>query len=434
MKLVDLLVYRLLGIMLLVIGVWSIVYFLVQMYEIHDGIDEGLINLKQEFIRQANTDPDFIDAMEKHNPLNMIVKKADYDSVKNMEERAYTGMVYFATEEEEEEVRLLETAFRCDLNGQYYTLKIFTSNVESNDLIKNILYSLIALYLVLALTLIFTGKKVIRKATRPFFHLLEKLEHFNLDEAGMIDFPKTRVKEFNALNNSVKKLLENNIRIYNEQKNFIENAAHELQTPLAIVIGKLELLIDRQDVQPEQIKEISAALNILNKMKRLNSSLLLLSKIKNKQFPKNLQLDLSDIFMQVFDDYRELIEHRGLKLDVHKQGNAICSMNPDLALIMVSNLVKNAISHNIQGGTIRARFSTGTIVIANDGKTNAQGDDIFERYKTRSDQSQALGLGLSIVKSITDLYGMEVNYKYDRQHIITIHFPTNSTVQRKKTG
>ncbi|MDR1154351.1 MAG: HAMP domain-containing histidine kinase [Bacteroidales bacterium] len=430
MKLVDHLVYRLLGMMLPVIGVWSVACFLMQIYEIYDGIDEGLINLKQEFIRQANTEPGFVNDMEKHNPLNIIVKKADYDSVKHLEERAYTGMVYFATEEEEEEVRLLETAFRCDLNGQYYTLKIFTSNVESNDLIKNILYSLIAFYFVLALTLIFTGKKVIRRATRPFFHLLEKLEHFNLDEAGMIDFPKTQVKEFNALNNSVKKLLENNIRIYNEQKRFIENAAHELQTPLAIVIGKLELLINRQDIQPEPLKEISSALNILGKMKRLNSSLLLLSKIKNKQFPKSRQLDLSDIFMQVFDDYRELTEHRRLKLDVYRQGNPVCSMNPDLALIMVSNLVKNAISHNIPEGTIRARFSTDTIVIANDGNHHVQGDDIFERYQTRSDQSQTLGLGLSIVKSITDLYGMEISYKYDRQHIITIHFPDN----RRKTG
>ncbi len=284
MKLSNHLTIRLSGIFILIMLVWSIIYFFFQMTEIYDGIDEGLNNLKQEFIYEANRSPDFVVDMEKHNPLNIIIDKISFEEAKDFKETYTASKVYFITEEEEEEVRMLTTAFFCEQNNQYYKLKIFTSTVESDDLIKSMLYLLIALWVCLALVIILVIKRVIHSSNKPFYQLLHDLKNFKLGDGKMIEFPANNIYEYTELNSSVKDLLEDNINAYNEQKNFIENASHELQTPLSITIGKLELIMNSNKLDQQQLEEMASALNSLNRMKRLNSSLLLLSKIKNKQF------------------------------------------------------------------------------------------------------------------------------------------------------
>ncbi len=139
MKLVDHITIRLSGLFIAILLIWSVIYFILQMNEIRDGIDEGLNNLKQEFIFKANRSPDFVTDMQKHNPLNIIVERITYEEAKDFKEVYTESKVYFVTEEEEEEVRMLTTMFFCEQDNEYYKLKFFTSTVERDDLIKNIL-------------------------------------------------------------------------------------------------------------------------------------------------------------------------------------------------------------------------------------------------------------------------------------------------------
>ncbi len=419
MKLVNYLLYRSVGVIFLVIFLWSVAYFFFQMYEIHDGIDEGLLNLKQEFVLDANTSPHFVEDMQKHNPLNIMVEEITQDEALPMREKFYTTQIYFETEQEKEEVRMLETAFYCESNQKYYRLKVFTSTVESDDLIKNILYLQMALLLVLGLLLYFTSRSLLEKIFQPFYKLLEQLKKFKLGKSEMFDLPETSIREFKELNQSVDILLQSNIKTYQDQKTFIENASHELQTPLAVTIGKLELLIGEKNITQEQAKSIATIIEILNRTKRLNSNLLLLSKIKNKQFPESEQLDLSEIFMQVSDEYEDLIHHREITVEISGKEHFIVQMNKDLAFILANNIIKNAIIHNLSGGFIRLIFSEKSIEIRNTGP-QPEINDIFERYQTQSAQSQSLGLGLSIVKSIIDLYQMKISYMYENEHIMII--------------
>lgn len=420
MKLVNHLTIRLSGIFILILSVWSVFYFIFQMNEIHDGIDEGLNNLKQEFILKANDSPEFVINMEKYNPLNMIVNHISYEDAINSKETYSTTKVYFPSEEEYEEVRMLTTVFRCEQDGQYYQLKFFTSTVESDDLVKSILYLLIILWLALALALIFANKAIIDKSSRPFRKLLSNLRGFELNNTKMIDFPDTSIDEYKELNIAVKKLLEENIQTFTEQKNFIENASHELQTPLAISINKLDLLINDKELERKQIEEISSILNNLNRMKKLNSTLLLLSKIKNKQFSNNEQLDLYRIFEETLENFEALIEHKELKLSINDTGHPIVMMNSDLAYIMATNLIKNAIAYNIKGGNITLAFTPDSITIKNDGMAPEDEVNIFDRYVSHSENKQSSGLGLSIVQSIVKLFGYKIAYQYNKQHIITI--------------
>jgi signal transduction histidine kinase len=398
------------------------------MNEIYDGIDEGLNNLKQEFVYKANGSSDFILSMEKHNPLNIIVEKISLEEAENFEETYSASRVYFVTEEEDEEVRMLTTAFFCESDKQYYKLKIFTSTVESEDLIENMLYLLIALWICLALVIILVIQKVVHSSNRPFYKLLNNLRNFKLNEMNIIKFPATNIQEYTELNKSVKNLLESNINAYNEQKNFIENASHELQTPLTITIGKLELLANDKKLEKEQLENITSALSSLNRMKRLNNSLLLLSKIKNKQFSGNERINMILVFEEILNDFEDLINHKKLVLDMEKKAGSLnISMNKDLAYILANNLIKNAVSHNIKGGNISIVFESDTIIISNDG-IPANNDNIFERYISSSTDAKSSGLGLSIAKSITGIYNFSITHRYQNKHIFTIKFPKSSAL------
>jgi signal transduction histidine kinase len=386
---------------------WSAVYFFLQMKEIHDGNDEGLTNLKQEFIAKANATPGFVAALKDNAPLNLIIKEITQEEAESVIENFATTKVYFATELEKEEVRMLTTAFRCAQDGKYYRLQCFTSTVESDDLIKNMLYLLLGLWVALALTVVIVSKAVISRTNKPFSQLLDRLKKFRLDDSRMIDLPSTQIQEYVQLNKSVKELLEKNIHVFTEQKQFIENTSHELQTPLAIVIAKMEALLEKHQDSKEYAEEIDGLLYILNRMRRLNSNLLLLSKIKNKQFAEATTVNLRHVLDSVIVDFEDLAAYKQISIEKKGDASPVIQMNEDLACILCANLVKNAIAYNEQNGKIIIRYTPAAITIANSG--NSAIKDVFNRYQSE----KSSGLGLSIVKSIIELYNIGISYRFE---------------------
>jgi signal transduction histidine kinase len=261
------------------------------------------------------------------------------------------------------------------------------------------------------------------KVNKPFYKLLNELEKFRLDNSQMINFAQTNIKEYSQLNKSIRELLKKNITIFTEQKVFIENTSLELQTPLAIVIAKLEMLIEKYHQNKEYAEEIADVLTILNRMKRLNVSLLLLSKIRNRQFPKTSFVNLRNVLESVIGGFEDLINYKNITIEKVGEGFPSLQMNEDLAYIMFTNLIKNAIAHNQNGGKIIVRYASEFITIANDGRES--GIDIFNRYQNASVDEKSSGLGLSIVKSIADLYSINVTYCYDKLHIFTVGLKKN---------
>lgn len=422
MKLVNYLTLKLTLSFLIILTVWSTIYFSLQLHEIYDDIDEGLDNLRQEFIVKANRSADFTEDMMKHNPLNIIVTKISYEDAQDIKDSFTTTKVYFETESEEEEVRMLTTAFYSEPNNQYYKLQLFTSNVETDDLSQNMLFLLIVLWICLIATMFVLSRIILNKSNKPFFQLIDHLKAFRLENRVLIEFPSTKIDEFEELNNSVKKLLENNIKTYSEQKDFIAHASHELQTPLAIAINKLELLISQDGLKEDQINEISSTLLTLNRMKRMNSNLLLLSKIQNRQFKDTKDLSLNSVIKDILTSLEDYIEHKDISCNIEEKGILYVDMNEDLAYIMFTNLLKNAISYNIPKGEIDITISTSEISIVNDGKKPDTSKDIFNRYVSGSANQNSLGLGLAIVKSITDYYASDIQYEYNGKHCIHLKF------------
>jgi signal transduction histidine kinase len=390
---------------------WAAVCFFLQMKEIQDGIDEGLTNIKQEYIFKANTMPGFIEILKNNTPPNLHIEEITTEEAGMVIERFTTTRVYFPTELEKEEVRMLTTAFRCEQNGNYYQLQFFISTVESEDLIENILYLLSGLWIALSLTMFIAGKIIITKANKPFYRLLDELKKFHLDNSRMINLPPAEIREYIQLNDAVRELLEKNIHVFTEQKVFIENTSHELQTPLAIVIAKLETLLEKHRDNESHVHELAGILNVLNRMKRLNTNLLLLSKIKNRQFAESRPVNLRETLEAVIIEFEDFTAYRQITIERKGDASPVLQINEDLACILFTNLVKNAIVHNEPDGMIRICYTPGSITIANTGKKAAV--NVFNRYQTGANDDISSGLGLAIVKSIAGLYQINIDYCHD---------------------
>lgn len=412
MKLINHLIHRITLFFTIVMLCWSAFYFALQMKEIHDGNDEGLTNLKQEFIAKANRLPDFAENMERESPLNLIVKEISQEEAETVMENFQTTRVYFSTELEQEEVRMLTSAFFCTLNGKHYQIQLFTSTVESNDLIENMLYLMLGLWIALILTVIIVSRIIISRANKPFYQLLNELKKFRPDSHAMVNFPQTKIEEYRQLNRAIRDLLAKNREVFTEQKQFIENSSHELQTPLAIVVAKLEMLLEKHQNQQEYVSEIASLLNTLNRMKRLNSSLLLLSKIRNCQFPETSAVNLREVVESVLADFEDLAACKQLAVETCGDASLCMQMNRELAHILFANLIKNAIAHNEAGGKIVVACEENAITVSNSGKQAVI--NVFGRYQNIRNDENSSGLGLSIVNAIAGLYKLEVTYRFEQ--------------------
>ena len=234
----------------------------------------------------------------------------------------------------------------------------------------------------------------------------------------------TKIDEFRVLDTELTDMLARNEKIYSSQKQFIENASHELQTPLAISLNKLELLAESNNLPEDQMAELDKISDTLNRLVRLNKSLLMLSKIENRQFADEENINFNDLVRQLTEDYYDLAEYKEISITVDTLSPLNFTMNRGLAITLVSNLIKNAIIHNHKDGSIQITIKNDSIAISNTGNPKALDTDyIYRRFYRNSHNEHSTGLGLSIVSSIVSNYKLTVTYTFNGQHNFVINFP-----------
>jgi signal transduction histidine kinase len=408
--------------MLVVIGVWAFVFYINMLDEIYDSIDDGLGNSKILIIEKVKTDTSLIyktDFMES----NYAIHEISESRAANFRDVYMDSVLYMLNESDYEPVRILKTAFRAE-NGKYYLLQIVSSMVEEDDLIADLLYASIWLYVILIASILIINNVLLRRIWKPFYNILAKLKGFRLESDQSFPAIKTNVTEFNDLNETVSDLLQRTIDTFNSQKQFIENASHELQTPLAIGINKLELMVEKNSFTDEQLHELSSVVQSLERLTRLNKTLLLLSKIENRQFTDEIPVNFNELAQRVAAAFSDLADFKSVTISISQEGTLKYRMNPELAEIMLTNLLKNAIVHNMNGGTIEVKINGSGISIENSSATpRLDESQIFRRFYKISSSKSSTGLGLAIVKSIASHYGLQVTYGFDRKHKFSIMFP-----------
>ncbi|WP_066834429.1 sensor histidine kinase [Rufibacter ruber] len=405
--------------LLVVLSAWAALFYYNMLDEIYDSIDDGLENQKILVMQKALQDSTVL-AQREFEAGYYQVKELPFNLAVNRKDQYRDTLMYMLNEKDYEPVRLLVTVFQQ--GGRYYELRVITSMVEEDDLIEDLLYSLLWLYLGLLVSLLTLNNLVLKSIWQPFYQILHRLQRFRLEKGEALPPVKTNIEEFRLLHETVDKLLQSNIDTYNSQKAFIENASHELQTPLAISLNKLELLVEKEGLTEEQMLQLGAVMQHLGRLSRLNKSLLLLSKIENRQFQEMGPVNLQEIVRQALADLGDQIEYKELQVSVQEEP-CLVQVNPDLATVLVYNLLKNAVVHNVQGGFLNLHLTAQALVLENSGKDQAlDTQKLFSRFYKEASVSGSTGLGLAIAKAICDLYGFSIRYRYQQAHLLEVTF------------
>lgn len=423
MKLIHYTLGRLAVVVLVMMAFWSVFFYFQIMEEVHDETDDRLKDYQKTIIKQALRDSTLL-----RNHVDILtryyVREIPEKEGKHYREKFLTTEILNEYEMDDEPVRVLKTAFRTD-NGRYYELTVMTSTLEEDDILESIFRSIVYLYLATVIGMLIVSHLVFRKSLRPFYRLMQWLDGFTVGRKNEILESNTRVTEFRRLNRAISEMAERNKTVFEEQKQFIENASHELQTPLAVCRNKLELLAENSACTEEQLKEIGEIHQVIGRIIRLNKSLLLLSRIENRQFTDTKDVIFNFLLRKTADDFRDIYVHRKLQIEIFEKGNFECFINEMLAEVLVTNLLKNAVIHSPDEAKVEVNIDTREIVFSNDAVGGALSKErIFRRfYHAGNKKTESTGLGLAIVKSITEIYNLEIIYEYDGRHNFKLRIP-----------
>ncbi|CAL1517784.1 HAMP domain-containing sensor histidine kinase [Chitinophaga sp. MM2321] len=304
------------------------------------------------------------------------------------------------------------------INGKVLRLTLETNMEESHETIIAIAAVTFIFFLILLGGLIFINRKISEKLWRPFYNSLQKIQSFDLHKQYAIHFEKSGIEEFETLNYHLDKLIAGNIRVYKQQKEFTQNASHELQTPLAIIKFKLDLLHQSKPITGEQSEIIDQAHQALTKVSRINKNLLLLAKMENSQFSEKEPVNLSALIQNYYPLLEDFVEDKQLQVVLQIQPDIKLSGNKVLVEILLTNLFLNAIRHSTQQGSICIRLTENILEVSNKGMAPLDEKMIFRRFGPSSPNTTGTGLGLAIIKQICHLHGWQESYRFEQNHHI----------------
>ncbi len=420
MKLIYRLTKRLAIILLPIMLLWAGIFYYAMVNEINDETDDSLEDYAALIVQRILDGDELPSPGNGSNNTYSIEVVPQQEHSKSFEDRE----VYIPQKGETEPARTLTMVFN-DRFGITYRLTVSTPTFERNDVIRAVLLYLTLLYVLLLGTVLLATTLVFRYTMRPLYSLLKWLDKYRPGD-GVDNLPTTTsIIEFQKLTHAARTTILRAEEQIGRQKQFIGNASHELQTPLAILGTRIEWLIDNTQLTEEQFTELTKMRQSLHRLSRLNRTLLLLSKIDNGQFPDRDEVDIATIAKNELEIYSDIFADKGIHSNTELPERFIVKMDESLATTLVTNLLKNAFLHTEPGGKIDIGIENGKLTIGNSGSQPLDSSKIFDRFYT-SGTSGSTGLGLALVKSIADFYNFGISYRFNNgKHLFEIKFRQN---------
>ena len=421
MKLIHAVSIRISLLVAFVLTLWAVAFYFAMMEEINDETDDALEDYAETIIiRSLVGDSLPTTSLGTNNQYFQHEVSDDYAAT-HPHVRYEDRDVFIKEKHEYEPARVLTYIYRDD-KEQYHELEVSTPTFEKNDLREAIVHWLLILFGALLLIIVGISIFTVHRTMRPLHRLLKWTDHFSIDKkAQSLDNP-TRISEFSKLNRSVEESFLRGQQQYERQKQFLGNAAHELQTPIAVAMARTEIMMEESEDNEKQLDELAQLLRSLKHMACINNSLLTLSRIENEQYNTVEKVDFLPLVQHAIDDMQMVYANKNISVDIRRQGRFAPLIDSHLATLLVGNLVKNAFAHNNEGGTILITIADDALTIANSGQTTALNtDDIFRPFVHNIDNNSSTGLGLAIVDAICRNSQLCITYSFvDQKHVFRV--------------
>ena len=397
-------------------------YFVIQAI-VKEDVDESLIAHKELILEKLeevidNNPFPFLSAFEPNLSIEPSNSRVHYD-------KFYSISIYDSISNENIPYRVFET--NVLIKNKPYLLKLKSSLIDSRAVIQSVFWVMTVLLLVIVAGLIIINKTLAKKIWSPFYNTLNKLHSFKLEDKEPLTFGKTSIDELTELNSTITTLAKRNQQAYQSQKEFTENASHEMQTPLAIFQHKLELLMQTNPISAEQAELMNELANANQRMNKLNKNLLLITKIENNQFVEKEKLSIKELLFKQIEQFKFRTDEKNITVQLHAENDITIEANKSLLEILFTNLLTNAIRHNNVNGKIDILLQEKQVSIVNTGKPESlDTSKLFQRFQKQTGDNSSTGLGLEISKKIAELYQFKIEYQFvNGLHQFIVNYSTS---------
>jgi len=407
MKLQTKISRRFLALTFLVFSIAGVLFYFALGKVVDQNIREMLNSRQAYILLYLQQNPLLSDSLVSPDH-SIFIKQVDYLP----EYKHYSDTLAY-DQDEKELITFRKMSFSVKSNDRYYKIVLLQSLFESEDLQMVIFSFMAVLFGFVLFALFFLNRWLSAKAWSPFFNSLSVLSAWKMTENKTISFDHTGISEFDQLNSTLEIMMRKIQADFVNLKEFTENASHEIQTPLAIIKSKLELVLHDKALNDKQHQQIHAAFESAIRLSKLNEALLLLSKIENKQFVELTEIDICQLILSRVEYLDELFALKQIEVVVNLDEKVFLTMNPMLAEILINNLLSNALRHNIKNGKIFISSQNQEITISNTGEqTQIDISRLFHRFAKQVTSSESNGLGLAIANEICKNYHLSLEYSY----------------------
>jgi signal transduction histidine kinase len=381
-------------------------FLLNEIGESNDAILSTRVKVVENYIAKGNSNA--LNVFEVNNEV--YIKEIEKGRI--IQQTIKDTLLYSDIEKEYISNKILEVS--AIVNGRNYQIKVWKSTIEYDELMEVVFVVFTVLLVLLLLVTAYINSKVSKLIWEPFRNTLNYIKDFSVHTANYKKLEPSEIAEFSELNSSINQMTSKMSADYKNQKKFTENASHEFQTPLAIIKGKIDVLLQENTLKEEAMTLLIAIEEATSRLSRINKSLLLLSKIENQQYEKTDTVALLPLIEKVKALNEDFILDKSIAFFDEATEELDFKINSELCFILINNLIQNAIRHNVKFGKITITIKNKTLIISNTGVLEALNEvSIFERFEKKSSNVNSIGLGLAIVKEIAEANAIEVVYQYE---------------------
>ncbi|WP_294454080.1 HAMP domain-containing sensor histidine kinase [uncultured Bacteroides sp.] len=402
-----------------VMTAWAVLFYWAIIAEVNDEVDDSLEDYSENLIiRYLNGE--VMPSLNNGSNNQFYMYDVSEEYAETYPQISYRDeMVYIDEKLEYEPARILMTIFKTD--SGYKELVVYTPTIDKIDLQQSILGWIIALYVGIILILLLLNMWIFRRNMKPLYALLSWFNNYKIGSGYTPLSTKQNITEFRNLYQAVTMSVDRNEKLYEQQKLFIGNASHEMQTPLAICLNRLEMLMEDENLTEKQMEEIAKTHQTLENITRMNKSLLLLCKIENGQYADVKDVSVNSMIHQYIDVFSEVYVYKNIAVSLSENSSLQMRMNESLAVMLVSNLLKNAYLHNSDNGKIEVVVKDKGFIVANTGENALDSSKIFTRFYQGSKKEGSTGLGLALVYTICKTNNINISYEFkDGMHAFEV--------------